>query len=89
LLDLLDADLAWLHSHPDATTRHRPVHAAEAAMVEALVGHRPSRRERRTWNVAVRACADGRGVVRLISRDGQVVAELRDEPADHDERCTA
>ena len=74
LLDLLDHDLAALAARP-GRLYVRPLHRVERAHLNAC-GCPAPRHERRRWTVEVAPL--GEGVIRVIHRDGQVVAEIED-----------
>jgi len=74
LLDLLDDDLAALAAQP-GRIHVRPMHRVERAHLHACGCPAPLA-ERHRWHVEVRAL--GEGVIRVIHRDGQVVAEFED-----------
>ena len=74
LLDLLDDDLAALAARP-GRPHVRALHRVERAHLHAC-GCPAPRAERHRWTVHVAPLGDG--VLRVIHRDGQVVAEFED-----------
>jgi hypothetical protein len=80
LLNLLDADLAGLLDR-GGRPFSRPLHRVEVTHLEAAIGHRVPRRDRRRWSVRVHPW--GPDAVCRVIRDGtgRVVAEFIAQPA--------